>query len=164
MSYSIAYDTNEFDENGNARYENISWNILCNNDDFIIGAEQFLYWFEKESNKDKKESIDNFKNSENFYQLRDSYYPIYNYVHILQYSPSDAEILKILENAPNIAILHDEDLGVHLISLTGCGMDFSDSIAYAYMIIDRVIPKDLIPNQRLTISQSAYDELIAFVG
>jgi len=172
MSYAINYDvSNVFNEDGVDRYENTTWNYLSSDDSFLASTENFNYWYNNYYIIDEDdeiidisdEAIDNFRESEAYYDLQDSYYPIYNYIHLLQNRPTDEDIKKINDNAGNVVIIYIEELDSYFISLTGCGMDMSDSIAYAYMVIDKEIPKSLIPRECYTIGKNGAKELMEFL-
>ena len=135
MSYTINIgDMPQFNKDGFENWTNETINNMS--EDYIISTDYFSYYFDscKEYDGDdivEIDYIDSFKDSQNYYDLEDSFYPIYNYVHILQHSPSSYAIEKILFNAPNVSILYFEQLDTYGIALNGCGMDMSDSIAYA---------------------------------
>jgi hypothetical protein len=112
------------------------------------------------------DTAEEFQNSDSFYEWQDGYHPIYNFAHILQYSASEQgdKIRDVLENAPNVSILHIEEIDTDLIALNGCGMDMSDSIAYAYMVLDGYVPKSIRPTERMTLSQESWNELQEFLN
>ena len=129
----------------------------------------YSIYFDFQENYEKFENITLHKigkdlESEEFEQLEENLFPIYNYIHLLQARPSDNDILDIYENAPNITIIYIEEFEKYFITLNACGMDFTDSIAYAYMVIDGQIPKSLIPSQRLTLREENYSKLIKFIN
>ena len=99
---------------------------------------------------------------DDFWQyVEDSYHPLYNWSHVLADKPTDDDLIKIIENAPNITIMRDESDN-HFITLNGCGMDYSDSIAYAYLIIDRRIPCGLLrEGEYHTVSKEGAEALKA---
>ena len=108
-------------------------------------------------------TVERFEESDSFYEWQDYYHPIYNFAHVLQYEPTSEQVQLIHKNAPNVSIIYVHETETYLIALNGCGMDMSDSIAYAYMIIDRQVPKSMKPQQRMTLNQKNYDELISFM-
>ena len=108
-------------------------------------------------------TVERFEESDSFYEWQDNYYPIYNFAHVLQYEPTSEEIQLIHKNAPNVSIIYVHETEGFLIALNCCGMDLSDSIAYAYMIIDRQVPKSMIPKERMTLSKENYAELQSFL-
>ena len=96
--------------------------------------------------------------------IEDSYYPLYNWSHVLADKPTDDEVLKIVKNAPNVTIMRDASDN-HFITLNGCGMDYSDSIAYAYLIIDRRIPCGLLRDGEYhTVSAEGAAELREYLN
>lgn len=109
------------------------------------------------------ESIEEFEESDSFYEWQDKKHPIYNFAHVLQYEPTSEQVQLIHKNAPNMSIIYVHEIETYLIALNACGMDLSDSIAYAYMIIDNKVPKSMIPQQRMTLSKENYAELQSFL-
>ena len=108
-------------------------------------------------------SVKRFEESDSFYEWLDNYHPIYNFAHVLQYEPTSEQVQLIHENAPNISIIYVHETETYLITLNACGMDLSDSIAYAYMVIDGQVPKSMIPMERLTLSEENYAQLQSFL-
>jgi len=88
-----------------------------------------------------------------------------NYVHLLQSEPRWEDILKVYENAPNVVLLKD-DMGNSYIGLSGAGMDFSEELAYAYMIVDRYIPPGFTVDEEsnYSLEKEAHKELIDFIN
>ena len=110
------------------------------------------------------ESIEDFENSDSFYNWQDSYHPIYNYAHVLQHEPRAKDIKQVIEDAPNMSIIYIDEIETYCIALNGCGMDMSDSIAYAYMVLDGYVPKSTIPTDRMTLSKECWDKLQEFLN
>ena len=112
-------------------------------------------------------TAEEFEESDCFYQWQDSYHPIYNFAHILSnqmgtWKQTD-RLQNIIEHAPNVSIIRIDEIGSDLITLNGCGMDMSDSIAYAYMIIDRYVPRCIRPTDRMTLSKNSWRKLQDFI-
>jgi hypothetical protein len=152
MSYTIhSEDINE--EVAEGVYENMTADLIHSDDDILVDiAKDMGYEFK---------DADELRDSDNVYEITKSYHPIYNHLHLLQQQPMDDDIKDILTNAPNVSILRTENNW--FISLNGCGMNMSDSIAYAYMKIDFQIPYDVIPSQRLTVTENGWDEIQEFL-
>ena len=70
----------------------------------------------------------------------------------------------IWEDAPNMSIIYIDEIEAYCIALNGCGMDMSDSIAYAYMVLDKYVPKSTIPTDRMTLSKECWDKLQEFLN
>lgn len=102
------------------------------------------------------------------HEILERYHPIYNYWHLLQSRPSEKDVADILKHAPSITIMTEGEDGCelnHYITLNSCGMDYTDSIAFAYMVIDQIIPKGLLFNlERTTISKKGWARLEAFLS
>jgi hypothetical protein len=152
MSYTIhSEDINE--EVAEGVYENMTADLIHSDDDILVDiAKDMGYEFK---------NVDELRDSDNVYEIINSYHPIYNCLHLLQQKPVDDDIKDILTNAPKVSILRRENNW--FISLSGCGMDMSDSIAYAYLKIDFQIPYDVIPSQRLTITEQGWGEIQEFL-
>ena len=140
MSYSIMVDdiTKKFWDGG---WENRTWNAILDDDDSLRALYEDAGYDDDDYNElDNKEKVIRIRESDAIHELSDSYYPIMSYVHVLQEKPTDEEILKIHKHAPNVVIIED-DLGNFFIGLLGGGEDSSEEIAYAYMVIDRCVPR-----------------------
>ena len=165
MSYSIMVDniTKKFWDGG---WENRTWNTISNDDDSLRALyEDAGYDDDNDYNElDDEEKVVHIRESDAIHELSDSYYPLTNYVHVLQEKPTDEEILKIHKNAPNMVIIED-DLGNFFIGSSGGGMDSSEEIAYAYMVIDRCVPRSFRINEDSSycLGKEAHKELIEFM-
>ena len=139
MSYTIYFD--KWD-NTNEEYINLTLDNLCNDSEAIIKTEVFEYWFNNTYSKsgDRLGKVEDFKQSNTFLELQDSYTPIYNYVHILSTFVDDNKIKVISKYVSNAIIVHLNYEDVDVIALTSCGIDFSDSIELIYYIVDGKSP------------------------
>jgi len=93
----------------------------------------------------------------------DSAIPMMNFVYPLECDSFDDEkILKVV-NETNCTVMENEDTGEWFLALCGGGMDLSQDIAYAYLIMEQWLPKDFLTKvckQRgLSISKEKWDEL-----
>lgn len=92
----------------------------------------------------------------------DAYEPMMNYAHILETSPSDEAILNVALNT-NCCVMYHEEEDKHYIALTGGGMDLSQDIGLAYVLLEKWIPEDFIGqicNQKgLSISKENFEIL-----
>jgi hypothetical protein len=73
----------------------------------------------------------------------DSYAPMMNYAHILETKPEEDKILDVALKT-NCSIMFDNEKDVYYIALNGGGMDLSQDIGLAYVILENWIPEDLI--------------------
>ena len=152
MSYTI-HSENIGKEVAECVYENMTIDLIHSNDDILVDiANEMGYKFK---------NAYELRGSDKVCEIIKSYRPIYNHLHLLQKEPVDDSIKDILTNAPNVSILRSGDNW--FISLSGRGMDMSDSIAYAYMKIDFQIPYDVIPSQRMTITEKGWEEIQKFL-
>ncbi len=147
MSYSIHFDKwGELDE----AYDNLTWDEVSSDDKILANTEQFGYWHDGQygfkayiselTEEDLEERLEEFRDSDAFYELQDTYIPIYNYVHLLSSSPYEKEILLVAQYVGNVVVIHLNDIDADVIALTGCGMDFSDNIELAYYLLDGESP------------------------
>ena len=74
----------------------------------------------------------------------DGYEPIYNYIHILETTNQDEDLILEVALKTNCCVLYDSEEEKNYIALTGCGMDMSQDIGLAYLILERWIPEDFI--------------------
>ena len=158
MSYIIRFDKwNDW----YVEYKNLTLDKLCSDDEAIVETKAFEYWFNNTNNKDcdKLDKVEDFKQSNTFLELQNSYTPIYNYVHILGSFVNDNEVEMVSKYIGNVVIVHLNDADVDVIALTSCGMDFSDSIELAYYIIDGKSP--VIAEQVLSLNEDA-EKLLNF--
>ena len=159
MSYSINISEIIADSD---KFENETWNAICDDDEKLVSlADDFVDWDDEElSESDIEEKAIWVRESDMLYQIQDSYYPMYNIAHVTQFGADVGELLDIAENAPNISILKIEELDCIVIALNGCGTDFSDSIAYAYLVIDGQIPRSFgAVEKNYTITDAAMEKI-----
>ena len=74
----------------------------------------------------------------------DGYEPIYNYIHILELNNFDDDLILEVSLKTNCCVLYNSEEEKNYIALTGCGMDMSQDIGLAYLILERWIPEDFI--------------------
>jgi len=87
--------------------------------------------FEEEHGDDPDEYFDH-----------DRYYPMMNYCYGLDLEPSEKDIKKVHEQT-NCTVVRDKATGDYYLALTGGGMDLSQCIALAYIIIENRVPIEL---------------------
>jgi len=74
----------------------------------------------------------------------DSAIPIINYLYPLELTDfEESKILKVVKET-NCTVLENQDSGEWFLSLCGGGMDLSQDIAMAYIILETWIPQDLL--------------------
>jgi hypothetical protein len=106
---------------------------VSKNDDF---AEWINYNKEELNNiEDIDEMFKKFVESEED-DIYEKYCPVVNSQHVLQWEPDKEQIELIARLCPNVTIIYAPVVDVHLLTLSACGMDFSDELELAYWIID----------------------------
>lgn len=92
----------------------------------------------------------------------DSAEPIYNYAYPLEAQPTDENILEVIKRT-NLTIMFKTEEDKYYLALCGCGMDLSQDIALAYIIMGEMIPEDLIKSvctqKDLSVSGEDWDLL-----
>ena len=92
----------------------------------------------------------------------DSAIPMMNYCYPLDIKPDDEKVLKVV-NKTNCTVMYHEPEDAYYIVLTGGGMDLSQDIAYAYLLLQKWIPEDLISSvskqKGLSISEKKFEIL-----
>jgi len=160
MSYCIYVDwSDKFEGEG---YENLSWSETEADDKLLSKTEQFDYFyddFSDERDEDETEEehrislVDKFKETQAFDELRETYVPMMNYMHILQDKPFEEQIQLVEKYAGVCVVIEMEDLDVCGLALTGGGMDLSDNIELAYYLTDGVSP--VISRQVMSLGSTA---------
>lgn len=169
MCYSILVEniaSKFFGGCGEGDWENMTWDVVSNDDDSLRDLYESAGYGDDEYKKlDDEEKVIYIRETEEFYELSEGYYPILNYVHVLQEKPTEEDILKIHKNAPNIVIIGD-DLGNFFIGISAAGMDFSEELAYAYMVIDFCVPPcfRIDEDSNYTLNKEAHKELVEFLS
>jgi len=140
MSYSVRIDQERFTPYEDI--ENLTEQMLLNNNELFKKSEQFLYWVKDmstlEMNED--ETIEMFKESSACDELvRGLKSPLY-YWDLLSFEPSEDRIELAYKLAPNCSVMYVEPLDSHFIALTGGGMDMNDTIELAYYILQGSSP------------------------
>lgn len=171
MSYSIMVGNilEKFHGEGvDDSWVNLTWGTISENDELLVGVyEDAGYPLDDKQDYEQLEVDEKAqwaRDSEDFYSLQDGYYPIMNYVHVLQHKPTEEDILDIAKNARNMVVIQDEHEN-YLLGLSGGGMDFSEEIAYAYMVIDREVPKCFRIDEKKSycLNDEAHKRLVDFI-
>ena len=135
METSIYFDWwKNYDNNGNVKYENLGRMYL-------------------EGKCKHKEGVSYSGYCEKCDISEDTGIPIYNYLYPLQYNDySEGLILKVVRET-NLTVVQDTDTNDMFLSLCGCGMDLSQDIAKAYLILNNdyynKIPIDILKGMSL---------------
>ena len=167
MSYAIYVEdiANKFwGDEGN--WKNLTWNLIVEDDEVLrtlyedAGYDDVYY-----DELDDEEKVKYIRNSDAFHELAEGYYPMMTYVHVLQSEPAEEDALKVYKNAPNMVLLKD-DMDNCYIGMSGAGMDFSEEIAYAYMVVDRCVPPGfrVHENNNYSLKKEAHEELVEFLN
>lgn len=148
MSYTINVSFGEKYEGED--FYNLSWNEFDSKDENLIGTEQFDYFYddykdefdaEYETEEEHKLGlVDKFRETQAYDELRDTFHPMMNYVHILQQEPLQEQIALVEKYAGVCVVLEFEDMDMYGLALTGGGMDLSDYLELAYYVTDGVSP------------------------
>lgn len=97
--------------------------------------------------KDRKYYCTNCKKSYNEDEANeldgDEGYPMMNYAYPLDVSVDDDKILEVY-NRTNCCVVYNNDDNSYYLALTGGGMDLSQDIALAYIIVEGFIPRHLV--------------------
>lgn len=92
----------------------------------------------------------------------DSCQPMMNYAYPLETTPDDDKILEAVKQT-NCTVMGNTQTGEYFLALCGGGMDLSQDIALAYVILERWIPTDLIlqvnKQRAFSISEKNYRTL-----
>jgi len=168
MSYSIMVEDIEkkfFNEDGN-QWDNLTWNTILNNDELLIAEYEERGYTDNDYNQleDEEEKADYIRDSEASYQIEEAYTPILSFVHLLQNEAYSEYVEKIYKNARNIVVISDH-MDNYFLGLSAAGMDFSEELAYAYMIIDSCVPPGFRVEEDSTSSlkKEAKKELLEFI-
>lgn len=125
-------------------WSNLTWDAILEDDELLVSVfEDAGYPLDDKKDYEQLEVDEKAqwaKDSGALYHLQDDYYPIMSYVHVLQHEPTKEEILDVAKNAKDVVVIKDEHDN-YLLGLSGCGMDFSGQLAYAYMVIDGEVPR-----------------------
>ena len=149
MSYTIkVHDISRKFDGGFNSWINLTWGAIGNDKKALEKAYQ---------------DADCDPNETPIWEFCGQYEPVMDYVHVLQYEPQTQDILKVAENAPEIIVLKDPCNNYYL-GLSGAGMNLSEELAYAYMVLDRHVPACFEIDQNLCLSESAYKELTEFIN
>lgn len=92
------------------------------------------------------------------------YFPMMNAAWRLDNKPSDTDVEDILKHAPNVSIVSIGD--ENYIAMNGAGFDMSQSIGYAYLKIDKDIPKELgvYRKELMSGSEEAFQKVTEFLA
>lgn len=169
MSYSInVYDISQkFFTGDENEWRNLTAETIADDDELVVSMyEDAGYPLDDKEEfeaMDLEEKAEYVRSSGDLYHLMDAYYPIMSYVHVLQYEPRDDDIADVAKNAPNVVVIKDGD-GNYFLGLSGGGMDLSEELAYAYMVIDRDVPKCFrIDDKPYCINEEAHKALVEFI-
>ena len=95
----------------------------------------------------------------------DEGYPIYNYAYpLFRDEIGDETVLKVCEKT-NCTVVYNRQDGRYYLALTGCGMDMSQCIALAYLIVDGCIDWDMLKDVYiagpLSVGKEAYGRILS---
>ena len=146
-------------------WENLTWNLIVEDDELLQTVyENGGYSDSCYKELEYEEKLEYIENSDELYELKDMYSPIINYIHVLQSEPTKEHIFKIYKNAPNVVIIKD-NMDNCYIGMSAAGLDLSQSIAYAYMVIDNFIPPGFTidKDNNFCLKKEAHKELVEFL-
>lgn len=127
------------DSNGLDIWENCGERVLrqilddADHEDFKRVAEELEIWDEEESCL-----IDSYEEQINSWSD-----PMMNYGHILETTPKDEDILKVVLGT-NCSVMYNNEEDKYYIVLCGGGMDLSQDIALSFVWLEKWIPEDFI--------------------
>ena len=95
----------------------------------------------------------------------DEGYPIYNYAYpLFRDEIGDETVLKVCEKT-NCTVVYNRQDGRYYLALTGCGMDMSQCIALAYLIVDGCIDWDMLEDVYIAgplgVGKEAYGRILS---
>ena len=145
MGYCVNYNFGEKLEHED--YENLSWDVFEDDDINLINTDHFNYFYNDYKDEDEEDEeeyklslIDDFKESQAYWELKETFFPMMNYIHILQHTPTGDRIDIVNKYADVCVVVSIEELDIQGLALTGGGMDLSDRLELAYYILDGVSP------------------------
>ena len=168
MSYEICVIDIRRKFSGKYGWRNLTWDYITTNDNILRDEYEEGYDCPDEYNKlDDAGKTKYIRESEAIDAMYESYVPSMKFIHVLQWDPTDADVKDIFLNAPNVAIIEDNN-GNYYIGITTRGVDSSieinDEIAYAYMVIDHCIPPGIeLDISCISLGASACKRLIEFI-
>ena len=127
----------------------MSFDCVLNNSELLTQTEEFEGWieymgYEKNEGVDEKEFkeslIEEFKDSDSYYDLKESFIPMVNAIEVLQKEPTNKQVELVEKYAPVASVVHEYNLDFYGLGLRGCGMDLSEYIELAYYVVDGVSP------------------------
>jgi len=99
---------------------------------------------DKDSNKNNRETNIRYSGyCEKCDVCEDSVEPMMNYSYPLETEPSEDKILEVVRKT-NCTVMYNSEQDAYFLTLCGGGMDLSQDIALAYIILEKWIPIDLI--------------------
>lgn len=128
---------------------NLSKQLLLEDDEYVKTTDEYATFLEMCAPKEEDESLrdysavvmENFRDSEAFYQLEEDFEIPMQEQHILQTKEISLKHVKLVEAfCTNIAIVAHDELGTCCIAMTGGGTSLAKSIELAYRIIDGQSP------------------------
>lgn len=169
MTYSIRVNDitkKFFDCDDGRHWVNITVRAILNDDDALVALyEGAGYDYNGHPDLDHEDKAHFIRKSNEIHKLLYVFDPVVNYVHVLQQKPTDEEVLEIYEKLPDIVVIED-DMGNFFLSFSCSGVDMSEELAYAYMIIDRCVPSSIKinTNKNYTLSEEEHKELVDFMN
>jgi len=126
-----------------------------------IGQDVMREFYEANPKEAKKEGYDLDEDGEVKYldELLDHWQPMMNYAYPLVCDPTrdTDKILKVCQETC-LTVMYNEDEDTYYLALCGGGMDLSQSIAYAYQILENWIPLSLLREVSKQPELSLYGE------
>jgi len=120
-----------------------------------IGVD-LMYNYYLEDKETLEECNDNGWDIEDIaHEKADSHYPMMLYAYPLNWEPEDNKIIEVCTTT-NLTVVQDEETGDFFLALSGGGMDLSQDVALAYLIIEGRIPIALAINVNTQPELSVY--------
>ena len=128
---------------------NLSKQLLLEDDEYVRTTEGYVTFLEMCAPKEEDESLrdysavvmENFRDSEAFYQLEEDFEIPMQEQHILQTKEISLKHVKLVEEfCTNVVIVTHGKLDTYCIAMTGGGTSLAKSIELAYRIIDGESP------------------------
>ena len=166
MPYIVLLDdisTKFWGDKGN--WKNLTLDLISKKGEILRAIyERIVYDDDYYANLNYEEKVEYIKDSEIYYDIVENYSIMLDYIHVLQSEPTEEDIFKVYKNTSNIVLLKD-DMNNCYIGMIGIEADFSEEVAYTYMVVDHYVPPgfNVDKNNNHSLKKETHKELIEFL-
>lgn len=136
----------------NSRY--VDWNEEWLKDEWEFTGADLMY--QKACNQEPEDYTPE--------EIQEQNMPMYNYAYQLERTSIEDSVIRRVCEKTSCTVVYNQKENSYYLALTGCGMDLSQDIALAYMIVDGCVNWDMLEDvyihAPISVSKQRYFEIL----